>query len=237
MGTITKLNQFIDKELDPEEEILLSEEISNSKELQDQISFLKEVNESIAEQDILEYRQKISQLVHPTTSWTPVKRYLFLGIAAAIVLLFSMITFLQPKNIEYAFSDYYSPYKVDIRTRSSAVSDNEMNTALKLYQAEKYEAAYTALVDYTNSNSNDSAGKYYLGICSIQLNKNKQAESCLKEVINANSLGYDLHAKWYLAMVYLKDKQKDKALHLLTELADSDNYYSHDARKILKKYY
>ncbi len=237
METTNNLNQFIDNELDPKEKALIIDQINNDTELQKQVFFLKEVNESIIEDDVYEYRKKLSLIIHPSPSKILLNRYLFFGIAAAVAILFSIVTFLQPRDIEDAFSEYYAPYQLDINTRSAEIKDNGIYFALKLYQAKEYEAAYNALTNYTNSNSNDSAGEYFLGICCIELKKYQQAESNLIDVINSKSLGYNLHAKWYLSMVYLKNKEKDKALPYLTELSNSNNLYSHDAKIILKKYY
>ena len=77
--------------------------------------------------------------------------------------------------------------------------------------------------------------RFYLGLNALQLHYYKQAIDEFTKVEQDTVSPFALHARWYLAMAYLKEGNIKSARYFLQKLTDEDNMYSYRARKILKK--
>lgn len=99
-------------------------------------------------------------------------------------------------------------------------------------------------VPLTRGSSNDinsrqnilQLGHYYKGLSYIETNDDKKAIENLQWVIeNANNEKIKIKARWYLALIYLKNDENKKAVPLLSSLSKNDTAapYNKNAQDIL----
>lgn len=78
-------------------------------------------------------------------------------------------------------------------------------------------------------------GHYYKGIAFTERNENKKAITHLQWVADSAANGrLKTSSQWYLSIIYLKEKNIDKALPALKEIAEGQNIYKESAKKILE---
>lgn len=91
--------------------------------------------------------------------------------------------------------------------------------------------------DVVNSPENVlEQGHFYKGMAFTQTGNSREATRHLQWVIDhARSQQLILKARWYLALVYLKEKNSDKAVPLLNAIAESNQStpYKDDAKKLM----
>lgn len=235
MTMLDKIDKYLDNELQGEELLAFKQQLETDEQLASQVKLHQEVNESITDDEVYYLRQKLSILINKNTT-----RHFYVkftsGIAAGILVLLSAIIITKSPGPEKAYEQFYSPYSIDLTTRSSNSVLDGLDFAIKLYAEGEYDTALQILKSYNKETFHDTNAKYYLGLCALEAEEYSLAEKSFEEILKEGNYAYSLHARWYLSMLYLKTDQPEKALPLLKELSDSENYYAERSRKILRKY-
>ena len=236
------IESYLDGSKEKEEREKLEILLNKDKDLFAEVELHKDINEAISDDNVFDFRNIIITLFGKKDTRKLEKKagfmkYLKYPVAAAIIVLigfslFQILTFKSPSEV---YQIYYKPYQTDISTRSIINSTDKIQLSYILYQEGNYEASFEILSNYLEKNIDDQAAQFYYSMNAIELDKNELA---IKELllIEENTFSpFSLHARWYLAMVYLKLNQADKARIYLEILSLEDNMYSKKAKEILKK--
>ena len=159
----------------------------------------------------------------------------FLKIAASIVVLISAswLGYQSFFGLNYAdlFTENYNTYPNTVYTitRSDTINSLERE-AFVAYEAEDYELA----LEKFNSAASKDYFNFYKGQSYLRLNNNEEAKSLFEIVIKKNEK-FVGESHWYLALIHLKDKNKQRALDNLEQLVANFDYKTADAQKLIKK--
>lgn len=159
------------------------------------------------------------------------------SIAASIALLVGMgwiayNTFSGPDYNElYATNFEAYPNTVYTITRSDGDQSLERD-AFAAYEASNYEKAVTAFLDLKNKGGSTHAD-FYLAQSYLYVGKDQEAIEALKRAI-LNDMEFRAEAHWYLALAYLKSKDKVKAMATLKDLIENFDYNKERAQTLLK---
>jgi tetratricopeptide (TPR) repeat protein len=169
----------------------------------------------------------------------PANPPLRLAMVAAVVLLFliaAYIVFFQSPDPEQLYAANFTPYQNVITTssRSDVTEQTELDKAMILYENKNYAGAIGGLNSYLHQHPDQYELKLYRGIANMQLDSINRAIEDLESVIENNRRLVD-QAQWYLALVYLKDKNVSEASKILKAIAEKENTYSNQAQNILNK--
>ncbi len=236
METLNEIDDYLMGNLSTEEKERFSAELKKNKELADLVKFHKEVNESIIDNEVVELRGKINNLLLSNNKTSKLKLiHFFYSIAAILLIAFTITSLLREPNYAKAYTCFYQPYETDINVRSDSYKAEDLDFALILYQKGEYQASFELLQNYNQSVFNNHKAQFYLGLCAIELKKYEIAEESLLEVLNSDDPSLNLHSKWYLGLIYLQTEQPEKAITFFNELKQEQNYYTKKATNILKK--
>jgi tetratricopeptide (TPR) repeat protein len=241
MKKTSRIEEFLDGTMKGKERTEFEKRIANDKELASEVIFHKDVNAAVKEDDVHMFRMKITSIIHPDTIQatdlhTRTTRFFKYPIAATIVLLigFSLWQIIANKSSFEIYTKFYSPYQTDISTRSGEQLADKIQLSYLLYQDGDYEASFEILKNYLAQNFNNKTAHFYYGMNALELQQYDIAISELKAVAEDLSTPFSIHAKWYLAMAYLKYDQEEEALKYLNQLASTQNIYRVKAVKILR---
>jgi tetratricopeptide (TPR) repeat protein len=134
------------------------------------------------------------------------------------------------------FASYYQPFKTPkISHVRVFYSNNKLDRALQFYNNGNYQNAILELKMLIKSDTANSSVHFLLGISLIENGEYQGAIKNLIYVVDQND-NFSLiePAEWYLALCYLKTKQKEDAISLFNDLANK-YYYQNKAEDILKK--
>lgn len=236
------IETYLDGSMSVEEQKKFKALLSEDKDLSADVLFYKEVNEAITDDEVHNFRGNINALAYADKKVVVEKKvlmmkYLKYPVAATILALiglslFQILTVKEPTEL---YKQYYEPYHTDLTTRSAAHTDDKSQLSFHLYQEGNYEASFEVLSNYIDQNNDDSAANFYYALNAIELKKYDLAISVFLLLEEQSYSPFSLHAKWYLAMLYLKTDQPGKAKKYLLLLSEDENIYSEKASKIRKK--
>jgi tetratricopeptide (TPR) repeat protein len=174
------------------------------------------------------HRQMMQELQAPVRqirSNKKIVRYA-LAIAASVVLLLgSYMAYnyfsLSPEKV---FSSRYETFEL-VTYRS----DNPADTpAEKAYREKNYSEVlriHDAGEDHTPK------GEFLCGVAALELENNKKAIKCFREVIDMNKQSttpiLNDEAEYYLSLTYVKEKEYDLSLQLLNKIKDDPAHLYH----------
>jgi tetratricopeptide (TPR) repeat protein len=156
--------------------------------------------------------------------------------AAGFVLLIGLSVIYSSKysgNLnDKIFAAYYEPYKTNIRL-SRLLQDNDFSLAFRMYNEGNYRGAIKLLREINKADSANISAYFLIGVSLMETQNYEEAIKKLSYAVNRDDCIRE-QTEWYMALCYLKIKQKDKAILLLNDLATQYSYQN-KAVDILKK--
>lgn len=159
---------------------------------------------------------------------TPKKRlYYITAIAATLVLLIGLTTFLNTPN-----ANLYKEYNTWNDLPSKIEKSDNLAINIETYYNEK---AYTKIIDLLIDKEQNTHELIYLGASYFQLNKYEKSIEIFDELIASNSID-NSKGYWYKMLIHLKQKDTKKTKGLLTTITQNkQNYNYKKAIEIIKK--
>ena len=149
-------------------------------------------------------KSKVRKLVMSITS-----------IAAIIAIVFSFNIYQDNRRMDKLFETYYTPLEYDnqLMSRGEETISLELTSAMEAYQNKDYA---TALQRFSAMSQMDENYLIYKAICLLETEQTEDAITLLEKLVdNGEGTEYYQQACWYLALSYLQNHQKDKAIELL----------------------
>lgn len=149
-------------------------------------------------------KSKVRKLVMSITS-----------IAAIIAIVFSFNIYQDNRRMDKVFEAYYTPLEYDsqLMSRGDETISPKLASTMEAYQNKDYA---TALQRFNIMPKVDENFLIYKAICLLETEQTEEAITLLEKLVdNGESTEYYQQACWYLALSYLQNHQKDKAIELL----------------------
>lgn len=149
------------------------------------------------------------------------------SIAAVFVLVFSLNIYHNNRIMNNMFVTYYTPleYDQELASRGSESISPGIISAMD------------ALQKFNVMQSVDRNFLIYKAICLIETKQLPEAIDLLKQLVNdGEGTEYWQQANWYLAISYLGNHQRDKAIKLFNTIIKSNTIYNEEANKMIQKF-
>ncbi len=225
-----KLIRYLDGELTGTEKKNLEQQLASDRMLQNKLDSLKLTIQVIKlyglkskvsgiHQPMMEEMQAPLRKINPTRK---IARY-SMGVAASLILLvggymaYKFFT-LSPDKI---FASRYQSYEL-VTVRDGNTNETPVE---KAYQEKNYKEVlriHDAGEDHTPK------GEFLCGAAALEVKDNNKAIKCFNEVLDANKQSpkpvLNDEAEYYLSLGYIRNKDYDYALPLLTKIQDDPNH-------------
>lgn len=165
------------------------------------------------------------------------KKFWFIGIAASIAVLLTVSLFIfKDNNYEELYASYVHLDEIPSLVTRGEDAHKLLEEAQLLFEAQKYEEATQSFSEYHQKEMAINPLSYiYNGIAYIELGKFDSALAQFKQLEDSNTLQAK-KAKWYRAMVFLKQKNKTKLKEALQAILNNDSNYKYkQAQELLDK--
>lgn len=150
--------------------------------------------------------------------------YVISSIAAIIAIVFSFNIYQDNRRMDKAFEAYYTPLEYDsqLMSRGDETISPELASTMESYQNKDYA---TALQRFNAIPQMDENYLIYKAICLLETEQTEDA-IILLELLVANGEGteYYQQACWYLALVYLRNHEDEKAFAMIKHINDDNKY-------------
>ncbi len=241
------LQKYLDNELSEKELARFEQELHASPDLLVDIDLYKEVDEAIADTEVLDFRAQLTNLREETRRSETGRRvfrftrpwHYAASAALALLVAIGLATVLgRPLSNSDLFVKYMKPYELVLTNRSV---DNEatnilMNIAQTAYQNGDFESAVGLYDEVLAINSEKVEAEFGKGVSNMEITKYVEATESFTRVIEHNDNLFIQKAEWYMAGCLLAMNETDRARRQLAMIASSSHhYYKDDATKILKR--
>ncbi len=225
-----KLVRYIDGELTSAEKENLEQQLASDKMLQNKLDSLKSTIKAIK---LYGLKSKVSAIHHPMMEemQAPVRkinptrkivRY-SLGVAASLILLagcyiaYNFLT-LSPDKV---FASRYQSYEL-VTVRDGNTNETPVEKAYLEKNYKEVLRIHDAGEDHTPK------GEFLCGAAALEVKDNSKAIKCFNEVLDANKQNpkpvLNDEAEYYLSLGYIRNKDYDYALPLLTKIQNDPNH-------------
>ncbi|MEL7005246.1 MAG: tetratricopeptide repeat protein [Bacteroidota bacterium] len=235
-SNIEKIDAFLNGELSGEDLRNFELALEQNEELQDEVELHRDIQRVMADKDSLELKNQLIEIAKQPMegSKMSVSRYLYLSIAATVVLFISLVFVLQngSKTEEELFESYYMEYPVPGKLRGN----NDVNTydeAIRLYEEGKYLQSINAFQSEFSKDSTNHLVLIYLGNSYLKTQQWGSAIQTLEQIPENSRYVYD--AYWFTALSKIREKQVDSAKQLLSKLIDANTIYTKKASTLLEE--
>jgi len=238
------IEKYFEKNLTPKEQLIFNELLKNNEEFKQEFIFQKDLKKVIA----IDQRENLKSILqHFENNIKREAKILFLPkkwfAAASIILLlglgswFVKVTYL-PSN-QKIYSDNFEAYRNIIQP---IVRGSKVNTIeYKAFVAYENRDCHKAINLFNSSKNADTEYiQFYKAMCYLSLSKTTEAINLLLPIATAgfqdnSQKDFKGIAKWYLALAYLKNEEKEKAIYQFSLIANhpNDSFKKEEASKIL----
>jgi hypothetical protein len=242
------LDDYINGSLSAEQKAIVNQELQHNPAFAQEIALHRDMLiglEKAVDQEWKNHfalldKQSVNaeEVTVPEAKIIPLNRtsyYWWSGLAACLLVGYFFYFLLNTGNKnEKLFAQYYEPYMIASVQRNAGAGGTK-EQAMQAYENGNYQEAaklFTACVSVTPP---DVSCTFYLGLASIETKELVKAEKYLSEVVNQPANDYRTRARWYLALVYLKQEQTEKAAELLKQLQLEQGFYRKKATKLLQE--
>lgn len=167
-------------------------------------------------------------------------KWMIYGLVGTILLLVITITwrYWHHASMEDLFTEYFQPAELPSTTRSSTSPGfRYWNKATAEYLEKDYEEA-TALFGevMTESQGSDAEAEFFMAVSRLSSGKSLDLAIGQLDEISKSGGPQAVQAKWFLALAYIRSKNKISAQEVLTSIAkDGNSPYKSKATKLMKE--
>lgn len=227
----TYIDKYFEGTLTPEEEITFTNLLKEDTDFASTFAFEKNVKKAITLNERKDLKKKLQSFENPK------KSYKWLYVAASFTLLISVITWnnFSSTNHDSLYSAYYQTYpNVVAPTVRGENNEDIKSEAFFEYDNENYEKS-VALFSKIYRTDKDDYALFYKALSLMELGKTNEAIAAFNQFDLSKNNSFTPFVKWYLALSYVKENQKEKAVPLLQSLSETNNPQQEMAKKIMSE--
>lgn len=233
------ISNYLEGNLSEEDKSWFERQLEKNEELRKRKEFSEDLRNSLKEDEVMDFRDKVKGVMDKKTIHRK-KKYSMKTAAPiavsvlAVILLVIMIIPDIPEEKDDIFNSYYEPYPLIINTRS--VDDGKHKySAARFYENENWTGAEEEFEYLIKKQPDKHIFKLYYAIVKLELDKSKEAEMVLLDLLKEEELLVKDQVYWYLSLLYLKMEKEKKALGILRMIDKKDMFYSEKASEIINK--
>ncbi|MFC2089160.1 tetratricopeptide repeat protein [Bacteroidota bacterium] len=240
------IQKYLDHDLSDRDMKRFEADLEASPELQAELGLYHEIDEALADAEVLNFRDQLSDLrkerrKERKTIKNPLrfsKPWHYAATAAvALILALGLASVLdRPVTNNDLLRKYYKPYEVALMNRSAngGIYYN-LTKGKTFYDLGDFENALTYFEQVLEEFPEMVEGSFYAGISYYELEKYGEAEGSFNKVILQNDNLYIDQAEWYLGLCYIAVNENERARRQFARIASSNSERANEARKVLRQ--
>ena len=240
---IDLIEEYLAGDLSGREQTEFEELLRNDPDLMKEFLLRKEINEAISENDVMDLRNNLNEIINSKTKVRTIYRNPFVlsSVAAVVIFLIVISGFYlfsnKTVNGTEMFNSYYSTYPTLTSFRSSVdqtYQEQLLNEAFNSYDDDKFSISSDYFQQILNTDKSNTMVQFYMALCEIELNNFDTSEILLNELVLKNNHIFWEQAHWYLALVYLKQNDIENAKSIFEIIIKEDMTKKPESDSIIK---
>jgi|GEM_PF-6842801 len=230
-----RLTSYLRGSLSPEEKGIVEEQLEQDPFLQDAVKGLQNLEsvDQLDKQNRLIHQQldKHIKNVRPTS----ISGWQYAAIAAMILLaLLPILTSFMASEQELLYARYVDVYPNNIPIYRGETDKADIMFAMAEYETGNFNKAKQMLEELNRSQPASSPTYFYEQVARLHLGEYEVAQKGLSVYLDADSSEYQHAAKWYIALIHLRNGDTEQAALQLLELQKADGRYSRKSADLLQ---
>ncbi|MFN4081467.1 MAG: tetratricopeptide repeat protein [Saprospiraceae bacterium] len=233
MDNTERIERYLNGAMDANEREQFESELQRDAALREELALQRDMMTWVAQQARREHlRETLARLGQPyfaeRRSRTLVRRLIIPALSAAAALA---LILLWPTLFADRLYDRFAEFPaLALTEKSNAAPD--VSAIESDFNRGDYAAAYEGLQAYRQRKPDDPQAQLYAGICLMELGKTREARSLFEGLLKTPDFGD--YAQWYIALSFLKDKDRKACALALDRIAPSSPFYE-KARALAQK--
>ena len=236
-----KIERYLQGMLTPAERERFETEMKEDAALREEVALHKQLMSSIETESVRQLLEQIHEgnfeRETPVVSIRHRRSYTFIAVAASLALLIlsgwwyinSQVS--QPASL---YAAYFSP-AAGLPTTLSYTNDARFSEGMISYKLGAYAEAREWWQPLLQADPANDTLNFYMGVAALADEQTDGAINYLSKVVEENNSIYYADARWYLALAYLLDENKEKVKTILQDLSEEDGTYREQSIEIIKK--
>ena len=239
MDKDTLVHKYLHQTLTDKERIELEQLLENDPAFKATFEFEKDLQVALIDtgkEDLKQQFVDFENQQYEEQSQTSHPSFLRYAVAACVIIglsIFASKYFVNTTNSDNLFAQNFVAYRNIVQPieRGSGL-ETTLEEAFFNYEMKNYEAAISGFkVEF--SETKKPYFLFYMANAYLALGDTKQAIPLLEEHQRSKDEFYE-KSQWYLALAYLKEKEKEKTNTLLQEISNNQGYHYKEANVLLK---
>jgi hypothetical protein len=247
-----KIEAYVMGQMSIEEQNAFQQEIDRDRMLAEEVRLHMMMKESLGNKEQNAFRKLVREVIEeerPVTSQissdenrrngrsVSISRWKWLAAAVVIALVGFFSWFLiglkpAPSQLFAQYFEAYPAYQVN----RSEENLPQLQKAMEYYGLEKYHEAAEILDGLeTEDQGVSDMINFYHGITQMEAGLFQEAEELFLPISENPGSQYQQQSRWYLALTFLKQKQREKAKELLTSLSGEPGRFGKQAKALLEE--
>ncbi|WP_299125245.1 tetratricopeptide repeat protein [uncultured Winogradskyella sp.] len=230
------LYHYFSNSLTKDQELLFDKLLKEDEEFKKQFEFESNLKRVVKEKRHKELKSKLNQFETKAKIEKTDKKpsFSYLKIAASIIILITAGWFGYQNffsiNYENLYSENYNSYPNTVYsiTRSDSTNSPERE-AFVAYEAANYQLA---IEKFDKAKSKDYFN-FYKAQSYLNIKQYEKAKHLLETVIKTDE-EFVAESHWYIALIYIKEENKTKAIEYLNQLVEKYKYKTEEAKLLIK---
>ncbi|MGY0391863.1 tetratricopeptide repeat protein [Bizionia sp. KMM 8389] len=230
------LYYYFSNSLTKEQEHVFNERLKTDADFKLQFEFEKNLKAVIKNEESKKLKVKLQGYENELQAKNkPTYNYKYLAVAASLLILFGWFGYNTLFSTDYSnlYATNYNEYPNTVYTITRSEDENTLERqAFVAYETQNYRIALQKF-DSIPEREQKEYVKFYKAQAYLGLNETKKAEQLFLEIIKADTK-FVAEASWYMALIAIKDSQKEKAKVYLKKLTRNYSYNKEKAEALLE---
>ncbi len=234
------IEKYIQNRLSSEEELKFAKLLKSDLAFKDEVTLHSNLKKVTKHEDDANFRKLITTLEEKIEKPIQKPSYTKWLVAASIALLLGLTYFLninEKVSTDELFAQNFEPYRnviAPVVRGDNGNQEDEKTQAFLAYEKGEYETAITLFTKLYKS-TKEPYYLFYKANALLKLERAQEAVPLLLEHLKTKDTLTE-KTNWYLALAYLKIKDKPKAKKLLKKVIANKSYKDKEAKKLLKEF-
>lgn len=235
---IELIEKYIDNSLSDSEVSLFHQKVQQSVEFSEQLELAQKAIKDIRKDYQPLTKKELFEIFEHSKKGikkkTKIRKLSLIAAAISLILCSLFVLNDDSENIHQTlFMEYYQEYPTRPIFRDINQKDN-LSMAIQAYERGQYKNALPLLLDQFSKES-DLNLPIYIGNCFLAQDDMDQAIIFFKLAEQSSQEEIQAHAKWYLALSYLKSEKTQDSKETLASIIDLKQLYFKEAQALLNK--
>ncbi len=151
--------------------------------------------------------------------------------AASLAILFAAWFFLRPPAQERLYTQFREFPEADFTVRNTDPGQQNLQNAAAAFNTKNYADALQKLQNQVATDPENLEARFFSGLCFLELKNYAEATAVFQPISNSANAWAD-EARWYLALSYLRQNQRDKCAEALRQIPENSGHFS-EAQQLL----